>query len=72
MIFSDKVQEMIVDTVSLLIQIEQLKDENQKLRNAIQVVREMTDVNNPDSYRSDDREGCLDAVFAEADRAITK
>ena len=61
-----------MDTVSLLMQIEQLKDENQKLRNAIQVVREMTDVNNPNSYRNDDREGCLDAVFAEADRAITK
>jgi proteasome assembly chaperone (PAC2) family protein len=63
---------MVMDTVSLLMQIEQLETENKRFREVIRNIREMTDVNNPDSYRSDDREGCLDAVFAEADRAITK
>jgi len=61
-----------MDTVSLLMQIEQLETENKRFREVIRNIREMTDVNNPDSYRNDDREGCLDAVFAEADRAITK
>jgi len=63
---------MVMDTVSLLMQIEQLETENKRFREVIRNIREMTDVNNPDSYRSDDREGCLDAGFAEADRAITK
>ena len=42
--FNDEVQEMIVDTVSLLVQIEQLKAENEKLKailkEAIELLRE--------------------------------
>ena len=45
-----------MDTVSLLMQIEQLETENKRFREVIRNIREMTDVNNPDSYRSDDRE----------------
>jgi hypothetical protein len=37
---------------------------------ALQIVRDHTDAENPVSYRSDDREGCLDAVYSEAQRAL--
>ena len=33
-------------------------------------IAEMTDSDNPDSYRSDDREGCLDTVHAKTTAAI--
>jgi len=34
-------------------------------------IAEMTDADNPESYRCDDREGCLDAVHDAARRALT-
>lgn len=36
------------------------------LRAAFQAIKKMTDADDPESYRSDDREGCLDTVFAKA------
>ena len=37
---------------------------------ALRDIAEMTDSDNPDSYRLDDREGCLDTVHAKATAAI--
>lgn len=45
--------------------------EVEQLRYALQRIKDMTDVDNPDSYRCDDREGCLDTVFAVASEALT-
>lgn len=36
------------------------------LRAAFQAIKKMTDADDPESYRSDGREGCLDTVFAKA------
>lgn len=41
-----------------------------QLRAALTNIRGMTDVDNPASYRCDDREGCLDTVFSAASRAL--
>lgn len=46
-------------------------DEIERLREALQSVADMTDADNPESYRCDDREGCLDTVFATATGALT-
>lgn len=48
-----------------------MSTDTEKLRKALEQIRDMTDADNPDSYRSDDREGCLDAVFSTAQRALT-
>ena len=37
---------------------------------ALEIIRGHTDADDPVGYRSDDREGCLDAVHAEAGRAL--
>ena len=42
------------------------QSEIKRLREALKKIRNMTDVDDPDSYRADDREGCLDAVYGEA------
>lgn len=47
-------------------------DRERELLLALQAVKDMTDADNPESYRCDDREGCLDTVFAKASRAIEK
>ena len=39
---------------------------------ALASIAEMTDPDDPESYRSDDREGCIDAVQAAARAAISK
>ena len=44
-------------------------DEIERLRSALKDIAEMTDADNPESYRCDDREGCLDTVFATASAA---
>lgn len=44
--------------------------EIERLRDALQRIKDMTDADNPDSYRADDREGCLDTVFAVASRTL--
>lgn len=44
--------------------------ETRVLVEALADIREHTDPDGLDNYRSDDREGCLDAVFARADRAL--
>lgn len=43
-----------------------------RLRTALQDIAENTDPDNGESYRADDREGCLDAMFATASAALTK
>lgn len=52
-------------------QCSQAADEIERLREALQSVADMTDADNPESYRCDDREGCLDTVFATATAAMT-
>ncbi len=47
-----------------------MSTEVERLRTALQSIKDMTDVDNPDSYRCDDREGCLDTVFATASEAL--
>ena len=47
---------------------------DKKLKDAIDAltrIRDMTDADKPDSYRCDDREGCLDTVFAVASQAVS-
>ena len=39
---------------------------------ALQNIKDATNADDPESYRADDREGCLDTVFAIASRALTK
>lgn len=46
--------------------------ERAELLGAIKEVIAHTDPEDPDSYRSDDREGCLDVVHAFAVRAVAK
>lgn len=41
-----------------------------ELEKALRSIKEMTDADNPESYRSDDREGCLDTVFSVASRVL--
>ena len=41
-----------------------------KLEKALREIMEMTNADNSESYRSDDREGCLDTVFAKASRSL--
>jgi hypothetical protein len=41
-----------------------------RLRDALERIKAMTDADNPNSYRADDREGCLDTVFAVASQAL--
>ena len=44
--------------------------EIERLRKALQDIKEMTDADDPESYRCDDREGCLETVFATATNAL--
>lgn len=39
---------------------------------ALEEIKEMTDADNNECYRCDDREGCLDAVFAKAQSILAK
>ena len=41
-----------------------------RLREVIKDIAEMTDADNPESYRCDDREGCFDTVFSVATEAL--
>jgi hypothetical protein len=45
-------------------------DEIERLRDALMEIKDMTNVEDDESYRCDDREGCLDAVFATATDAL--
>lgn len=45
---------------------------NAELLAALNNIRQMTDADDPESYRCDDPEGCLDTVFEEAVSAIAK
>lgn len=54
---------MADDLLALQAQIE-------KLREALSDIREMTDPDDADNYRADDREGCFDTVFETARRAL--
>jgi len=48
------------------------RDEEVTMLEALQQIVAATDADNPESYRCDDREGCLDTVHAIACAAITK
>lgn len=52
-------------------QIKRRDDEIERLRSVLQDIAEMTDADNPESYRADDREGCLDTVFGVATESLT-
>lgn len=43
-----------------------LQEQKRKLEEGVASIVEMTDPDNPESYRADDREGCLDTVQAVA------
>jgi len=45
--------------------------EVERLREALADIAEDTDADNPLSYRRNDREGCLDWVYAKATAALT-
>lgn len=49
-----------------------VKEERERdaLKEALRHIVEMTDAENPESYRADDREGCLDTVHDTARRAL--
>jgi hypothetical protein len=49
-----------------------LKAEIARLRGTITACMDMTDADNPDSYRSDDREGALDAVYSASKEALSQ
>lgn len=42
----------------------------ERLADALQSIKGMTDADNPESYRCDDPEGCLDTVFSVASDAL--
>lgn len=42
------------------------RDIFKEIEDALKAIREHTDADNPESYRCDDREGCLDTVHAKA------
>ena len=46
------------------------KAEVGRLREVMISIAKDTDADNPDSYRADDREGCLDTIFAIASAAL--
>lgn len=48
-----------------------LAEEVRRMRGELQSIADMTDADNPASYRCDDREGCLDTVFSTATEALT-
>jgi hypothetical protein len=52
--------------------ISMLAEQRDELLASLKRIRGMTDADDPGSYRSDDREGCLDAVFSEALEAIAE
>lgn len=47
-----------------------LIEENKRLREALEKIKKATDPDDESSYRADDREGCLDHVFATASAAL--
>lgn len=46
------------------------EERESRYRKALQRIIAMTNADNPESYRRDDREGCLDTVFAVASEAL--
>lgn len=52
--------------------ISRLKQQRDGLLAALENIRSMVDTDDPESYRSDDREGCLDAVFSAAAASIAE
>ena len=54
---------------TLRVRVRSLEAEVAQLREELRDIAEDTDADNPNSYRSDDREGCLDWVHAKAMKA---
>ena len=54
---------------TLRVRVRSLEAEVERLRAALADIAAMTDADDPESYRCDDREGCLDAVYAKAMRS---
>lgn len=55
---------------SYKVEIATLEQQRDTLLEELKIIRGHTDADDPESYRSDDREGCLDAVFSRANSAI--
>ena len=53
-------------------EIRRLRSLNAELVATLTDIRSATNADDPESYRADDREGCLDTVFAIADRALSR
>lgn len=49
-----------------------LRDAAPDLYAALEKIQRMTDADDDESYRADDREGCLDAVYGTAETALAK
>lgn len=54
-----------------LSELDTARKEVERLRKALTDIAGMTDPDDPESYRSDDREGCLDAVQSLAARTLS-
>ena len=52
--------------------IREAADRLEELRNVLKAIAQHTDPDSNDSYRADDREGCLDTVHHLASTAISK
>lgn len=48
----------------------EMREENKKLRAALQHIADMTDPDDGDNYRADDREGCIDMTYSVAANAL--
>lgn len=65
-------REMMQAQTALTIEVQQLQAKNAELQDALERIRDMTNADDKESYRSDDREGCLDTVFSVASNTIAK
>ena len=65
------VQELLFRAGDAVAALTSLIAERDGLREALTDIAAMTDPDDPESYRSDDREGCLDTVQAVARTALS-
>lgn len=57
---------------TLRFMVADLTEELRRLSVVLQDIAEMTNPDDPDCYRSDDREGCFDTVFYRASTALKR
>ena len=62
------IEPLQADTLRLM--VADLTDALKRMETVIKDIAEMTDPDDPESYRADDREGCFDTVFYKASTAL--